>query len=108
MHTVYRAQNNLDAHLIKNLLEQQGINSFIHGEFLQGGMGELPAGSLIQVQVNNDDVQQALAIIADWEQEQPDIPAPPNNNHHGIVMALITGLLLGMGLMHFLQGLRFS
>ena len=42
MVSVYTAQSVTDAHLIKGLLESEGISAFVYGGDLQGGIGELP------------------------------------------------------------------
>lgn len=67
MITVYSANSTTDAHLIKNLLEQQGVSAYVAGHYLQGGLGELPVVNLIQVQVAEEDEAAALKVIADYE-----------------------------------------
>jgi len=64
---VYHANNSLDANMIKSLLEQQGIPAYIQGEHLQSGVGELPAGDLVKVSVDNENAVNAKTIIEDWE-----------------------------------------
>lgn len=64
---VYNASNSLDAHMIKSLLEQQEIPAYIQGEYLQGGVGEVPAIGLVKVVVNNDHYDSAREIITEWE-----------------------------------------
>ena len=44
MKVIYQAENAIDANLLKGWLEQDGIMAFVNGEFLQGGVGELPQG----------------------------------------------------------------
>lgn len=68
MLTVLHALNSIEANLVKGLLESEGITSHIHGEFLQGGVGELPADNLIRVVVNDSDYEKARAIIEDWRE----------------------------------------
>jgi hypothetical protein len=51
MRIVYRAENLVDAHLVKDALEQDGIPAFISGEYLIGGVGQLPARDFIVVSV---------------------------------------------------------
>src|SRR3546814_10176540 len=51
MRVVYEAENVIDAHLVKNLLENVGIPAWVRGEFLTGGIGELPAQGLVAVSV---------------------------------------------------------
>jgi hypothetical protein len=64
---VYNASNSLDAHIIKSLLEQQEIPVYLQGEYLQGGVGEVPAIGLVKVTVNNDHYDSARKIITEWE-----------------------------------------
>jgi hypothetical protein len=51
MRTVYHAEGIVDAHLVKDALENAGIPAFINGEYLIGGMGQLPARDFITVSV---------------------------------------------------------
>lgn len=51
MRIVYRAENLVDAHLVKDVLDQAGIPAFISGEYLIGGVGQLPARDFIAVSV---------------------------------------------------------
>lgn len=69
MKVVYNATNSLDAHVLLGLLNQAGISANISGEFLQGAMGELPAFDLVKVYVDDADYQQALEIVAAWQNE---------------------------------------
>ncbi len=64
---IYRAANIADAHLIRQMLEAEGIHAFIQGEYLQGAVGELPANTEILVQVGNDDYDAARAVVERWE-----------------------------------------
>lgn len=62
MQIVYRAENIFDANLVKNALEQAGIPSHIGGQFLTGGLGELPVSGLVTVMVAKIDVERAQSI----------------------------------------------
>ena len=66
MKTVLHALDTLEANMIKGLLESEGIESSIFGEYLQGGIGELPANGLIRVVVSDEDYEAASAIIENW------------------------------------------
>lgn len=68
MKTVLHALNSLEAHIIKGLLDSEGIASNIVGEYLQGAMGELPANGLIRVVVNENDYDQATEVINNWRE----------------------------------------
>ena len=71
MQKVYSAQNPIDAHIVRGLLEQQGIAARVNGEYLQGGIGELPLVDLITVSVADADVDAALEVIRDYEESPP-------------------------------------
>jgi hypothetical protein len=43
MKQVYVARSVTDAHLVRGVLEAEGIAATVRGEFLAGGIGELPA-----------------------------------------------------------------
>lgn len=64
---LYSAHSSIDAHLLKGLLEQRGIEVRIIGEFLQGAMGELPATGLIQVLVPEEDLAEALEVLDEFD-----------------------------------------
>jgi hypothetical protein len=68
---VYRAANIADAHLIRQMLEAEGIPAFIQGEYLQGAVGEIPANTEILVRVSDEHFDAARAVVADWESGEP-------------------------------------
>ena len=68
---VYSAANNLEAHMIKGVLEQQEIPAYIQGEHLQSGAGELPAMSgLVKISVDDINREAARKIIKEWETQE--------------------------------------
>jgi hypothetical protein len=68
---VYDANSSLDAYVVKNLLETEGITAFVQGEYLQGGIGELAATGFVKVSVNDEDAARARTVIEAWEDSQP-------------------------------------
>jgi hypothetical protein len=76
MRIVYRAENLVDAHLVKDALDQAGIPAFINGEYLLGGVGQLPARDLIAVAVPEVCVEAAEPLVreaaARLQQPQPE------------------------------------
>jgi len=70
MRKVFEAMDMLEAHVVKGLLQQEGITGFIQGEYLQGGMGDLPAAGFVSIEVNDPDYDMARSVISEWEQEQ--------------------------------------
>lgn len=62
MKIVYRAENIIDANLVKGALELEGITAFVSGEYLTGAVGELPVWNLVAVMVADLDVERAAPI----------------------------------------------
>lgn len=63
MKTVYVAQHSIDAHLVRGLLGSYGIEAIVTGDYLQGGIGELPAFGIVEVRVAETDMAEARRII---------------------------------------------
>ncbi len=108
MRTVFQAADTIEAHMILNLLEQEGISGFIAGEHLQSGVGDLPASGLIRVQVAESDLPEARRIIDDWEAREAPLPDPvskprPQNNATSLrlAVALVIGFVIGAAITHF-------
>ncbi len=66
MQIVYEPDNLIEAHLVKGLLAQVGIEAWVRGEHLLGAMGELPAIGLLAVMVGDGDALRAREVIEDW------------------------------------------
>lgn len=67
MRTVYRAENLVDAHLVKDALENAEIPAFIAGEYLTGGVGQLPAMDYLAVMVPDSAVPTAESVVREVE-----------------------------------------
>ncbi|HET8763588.1 MAG TPA: DUF2007 domain-containing protein [Rhodanobacter sp.] len=67
MRTVYRAENLVDAHLVKDALEHAEIPAFIAGEYLTGGVGQLPALDYLAVMVPDSAVPAAEDVVREVE-----------------------------------------
>lgn len=63
MRTVYHAEGIVDAHLVKDALDHAGIPSFINGEYLTGGIGQLPARDFLTVSVPEVFVEDAGPVV---------------------------------------------
>lgn len=63
MQIVYRAANIIDANLVKGALDQAGVPAFVAGEYLVGGMGQLPMSDLVHVMVADVDVERARPLV---------------------------------------------
>lgn len=85
MRTVYHAEGRVDAHLVKDALENAGIPAFVNGECLIGGMGQLPARDFLTVSVPEifaDDAGPIVRELTDMLRapavdEYAEIPVPP-------------------------------
>lgn len=75
MKTVYEAANALEAHMLADVLRQEGITAQVMGGYLPGAMGELPAAGLVRLMVEEDDHTRARSVIERWEATQVNEPA---------------------------------
>lgn len=64
---VYRGSNYFEGQLIKGLMEQDGLQVFLNGSALQGGLGEVPAMGHLSITVNDVDREKAEEIIKAYE-----------------------------------------
>jgi hypothetical protein len=67
MISIFEAANTVEAHMILNLLEQAGLTGRIEDEYLQGGMGEIPAVGIIRVMILESDFEAAKKIVDEWD-----------------------------------------
>lgn len=101
MKTLYEAANAIEAHMLCDVLKQEGIAAHIQGEALQGAMGEVPAARLVRLLVAEEDYPAARAVIERWERTEVEAtPAPPPASRSSGVRMLLLGLALGVGGMY--------
>lgn len=67
MISVFRCSDYIQAQLLAGLLRSRGINVFLQGAMLQGGLGELPAMGHLSIMVDDLDRGAAELIIAAYE-----------------------------------------
>jgi Putative prokaryotic signal transducing protein len=77
---VYRAENIIDANLVKNALEHDNIPAFVSGQYLTGAMGELPPMSLVNVMVADIDWQRACAVAERVDADLAEFRAAPDGD----------------------------
>ena len=70
MQRVYTARDEMDAHFLKGLLEQQGIEAVVLGEPLESAFGTLPLGREAGpgIWVREEDVERATPIVEEYRQ----------------------------------------
>ena len=67
MRIAYRAASLIDAHLVKDALERAEIPAFIAGEYLTGGVGQLPATDYVHVMVPETALPAAEDVVREVE-----------------------------------------
>ena len=95
MKLLYEASNSIEAHMILNLLEQAGLRGRIDGEYLQGGVGELPPIGLVRVMIYESDYDAAKEIITEWDKNQPIQKKVKSNKKAGPFFGGVVGFILG-------------
>jgi hypothetical protein len=70
MRHVYTGRDEMDAHFVKGLLEQEGIEAVVQGAALEAAFSTLPLSdtSLPSVWVQDADEDRALLIVKDYAQ----------------------------------------
>ena len=63
MRTVYEPSSAVQAHLLQDVLRQHGMASHVQGAHLQGAIGELPAGTLVRLLVDDADYDAARRVL---------------------------------------------
>lgn len=72
MTVVYRPANTAEAHLIRQMLEAEGIPAYIQGEYLQGAIGGLPISNTeLMLRVADEHAEAARVIVEAWESSEP-------------------------------------
>ncbi|MDJ0807131.1 MAG: DUF2007 domain-containing protein [Gammaproteobacteria bacterium] len=67
MHKLYEAADRIEAQVLKDHLQDEGVPSVILGDYLAGAMGELPANIYPEVWVlNAEDMEKAREILRDF------------------------------------------
>jgi hypothetical protein len=70
MRHVHTGRDEMDAHFVKGLLEQEGIEAVVTGENLEATWSTLPLSdkSLPGVWVREEDEERAMLLVSDYEQ----------------------------------------
>ncbi|MET0002665.1 MAG: DUF2007 domain-containing protein [Candidatus Thiodiazotropha sp.] len=97
MKSIYEASTYLDAHMILNLLEQEGIQGRIEGEYLPGGVGELQAINIVRVMVDESDYERAGRIISAWEAVEVENEEKSKRKTGSGLSSFLFGLIVGGG-----------
>lgn len=101
MKSVYEASTSLDAHMILNLLVQEGIEGRVDGGYLPGGVGELQAINVVRVMVDEADYERAAQIIKNWEAIEIEKEERPKNKSSNGASIFLMGAVIGGGLIYW-------
>jgi hypothetical protein len=71
MQKIYEPQNMLEGELLQRMLASEGIDAYVSGGHLLGGMGELPALGLLAISVDNHQVERARELITAYNGALP-------------------------------------
>ena len=110
MKCVYDASTSLEAYMVLNMLEVEGIAGRVDGEHLQGGVGELQAIGVARVMVNTVDYELAKKLIREWDAVQSQSDMSRTKKRTSVVPVWLFGFISGVLLVFVLQsnGARFS
>jgi len=68
---IYEPRDLLEAEMLSGMLEGEGIEAYLTGRHLIGGMGELPAAGLLGLMVPDDVADRARQLIAEYNGAEP-------------------------------------
>ena len=63
------ATNPAHAHIIRQALQREGIESHVVGEYLDAGIGDIP-GVQPEVWVHRDDLERAKAVLSETDKAE--------------------------------------
>ncbi len=72
-----------EGELLVAMLASEGVRAHLLGQHLLGGLGELPVSGLLAIQVDDEDVHRAGALIAAYNAAQPLPEEPPADDEPG-------------------------
>jgi len=64
---VYDASNITEAHIVRGMLEANGIAAYVGGYYLQGAVGELAVQGFASVLVADEQVESARQLIDEYQ-----------------------------------------
>ncbi|MGS2718536.1 putative signal transducing protein [Eionea flava] len=98
MRLLYEAQNSIEAHMIRHLLEQEGLSVQIDGEYLQGGVGEIQASGIVRIMIAESDYLEGKRIVEKWDERQRESNSPPPANYRrkSSFLVILTAFLCGI------------
>lgn len=70
MKKIYQAKDITEAHIIQGMLLAYGLQAYVGGQYLQGGVGDLAAMDFATVSVADEDLEEARELITKYERNE--------------------------------------
>jgi len=67
MKIIYKARDIIEAHIVAGMLNSSGIETYVGGYYLQGGVGDMAVHDFANVQVADEDVALARPLIEEYD-----------------------------------------
>ena len=67
MKIIYKARDIIEAHIVAGMLNASGIETYVGGYYLQGGVGDMAVHDFANVQVADENVVLARPLIAEYD-----------------------------------------
>jgi len=97
---IYDAANLSEAHIVRGMLEANGIEACVGGHYLQGGIGELAPQGFVSVHVMDGQVELARDLVREYERNgQPAGYSNIGKNFHPYSRVKITLIAIGVVLL---------
>ena len=75
MINIYNAKDITEAQIIKGLLQAYGIEAYVGGQYLQGGVGDLAAMDFSTVSVADEAADAARDLVLKYERDELGLEA---------------------------------
>ncbi len=80
MKIIYKASDIIEAHIVAGMLNANGIETYVGGYYLQGGVGDATVFDFANVQVADEDVTAAESFVAEYENSaNPELECDAEN-----------------------------
>ena len=67
---IYNARDITEAQIIKGMLEVYGIEAYVGGQYLQGGVGDLAVMDFSTISVVDEDADKARELVGKYERDE--------------------------------------
>ncbi|QEY64823.1 DUF2007 domain-containing protein [Metapseudomonas lalkuanensis] len=79
MRRIYEPRDLIEAELLMGMLASEGVEAYLAGGHLLGGIGELPVSGLLGLLVEDEDAERASGLIAAYNAAQPLASEEPDS-----------------------------